>query len=114
MFRTKICGITSVADAQAAVAAGADAIGLNFYQGSPRFVERAKAREIRAAVQGMLLVAGVFVDAPRAGIVEAARELELDLVQLSGNESPPDVAELTAELDGIPIMLAVRARAAPA
>ena len=34
-------------------------------------------------------------------------ELELDLVQLSGNESPPDIAELTAELDGIPIMLAV-------
>ena len=67
MFRTKICGITSVADALVAADAGADAIGLNFYRGSPRFVDMAQAGEIRAAVRGKLLVAGVFVDAPCAG-----------------------------------------------
>ena len=45
-------------------------------------------------------------------IVEAAHQLTLDLVQLSGNESPQDVAELTADLDGVPVMLAVRTSAA--
>ncbi|HVU88235.1 MAG TPA: phosphoribosylanthranilate isomerase [Pirellulales bacterium] len=109
MFRTKICGITRVEDARAAAEAGADCIGLNFYPGSARHVGREQAREIREAVRGRMLVAGVFVDAPATTIAEIARGLELELVQLSGNESPQDVAILAAALGDIPIMQAVRA-----
>jgi len=109
MFRTKICGITTVADAVAAVEAGADCIGLNFYRASPRSVERTQAQSIRAAVRGQLLVAGVFVNAGAPLIEQIARELSLDIVQLSGNENVADLAEVSRRLPDTPIMQALRA-----
>ncbi len=109
MFRTKICGITTVADAVAAVEAGADCIGLNFYPPSPRYVELAQAETIREAVRGQVLVAGVFVNATAETIAEVAERLSLDVVQLSGQESVADVAEISKCLPGTPILLAVRA-----
>ncbi len=63
--RVKICGITRVEDARAAVAAGADLIGLNFYAKSPRYVELDRAREIRAALGSQAAVVGVFVNSER-------------------------------------------------
>jgi phosphoribosylanthranilate isomerase len=57
MFRVKICGITNVEDAIVAVEAGADAIGLNFYEGSPRLVGVDRAREICDAVSNRVLLA---------------------------------------------------------
>ncbi|HIA18670.1 MAG TPA: phosphoribosylanthranilate isomerase, partial [Planctomycetaceae bacterium] len=61
MFQVKICGITSLADAQAAADAGADAIGLNFYADSPRFVQQETAREICQRLPQLIKVA-VFVN----------------------------------------------------
>lgn len=103
MFRIKICGITLPEQAAAVQAAGADAIGLNFYSGSRRCVSNAAAREIIAAADGLLKV-GVFVNESAASIRERFDSLGLDLIQLHGDEPP----ELHAELGGRPVMKAFR------
>jgi phosphoribosylanthranilate isomerase len=87
MFRVKICGITSVEDAQTAAAAGADAIGLNFHSGSPRYCPPDRAQAIAAAVPGVCRV-GVFVNASADEIRQIAENVRLDLVQLHGDETP--------------------------
>jgi phosphoribosylanthranilate isomerase len=84
--RVKICGVTSVADARAAVAAGADMIGLNFYPGSKRYVPLERAQEIVAALPGDVWKVGVFVNAPRAEIERVQAALQLDAIQLHGDE----------------------------
>ena len=85
-IRVKICGITSVADAQYAVQAGADLIGLNFYPRSPRAVSETTAKEIRAALPAHVLCVGVFVNATRARIAALVESLELDAIQFHGDE----------------------------
>jgi phosphoribosylanthranilate isomerase len=89
--RVKICGITRVEDAHAAMAAGADMIGLNFYAKSPRYINIDRAREIRAAIGSRAAVVGVFVNAERAYIDDRLRAASLDMIQFSGDE---DVAAL--------------------
>lgn len=88
MFQIKICGITNVADALAAVDAGADAIGLNFYSGSSRFIDREQARAVVAAVVDRVCKVGVFVNAPIGEVIAIREALKLDLVQLHGDERP--------------------------
>jgi len=88
MFRVKICGITSVEDAQLAAAAGADAIGLNFYSGSPRFCPAEQAKAISAAVGPRVCKVGVFVNASADEIRQVVESVQLDLVQLHGDETP--------------------------
>lgn len=94
MFRVKICGISSVADAEAAVAAGADALGLNFYQGSPRYCPVETAEQIAAALPAGICKVGVFVNAPTDEVVAIARQVGLDLVQLHGDELPEQLREV--------------------
>jgi len=84
--RVKICGITSVADADAAVRAGADAIGLNFVPDSPRFVEEAVAADIRQAVPPFVHVVGVFANLEMREVHRLATRLELHYIQLHGQE----------------------------
>jgi phosphoribosylanthranilate isomerase len=84
--RVKICGITRVEDARAAIEAGADMIGLNFYAKTPRFVEVGRAREIREAVGARATIVGVFVNASRAYMDERVRAASLDMIQFSGDE----------------------------
>jgi len=62
MFRIKICGITTPEDARLAAEAGADAIGINFYSGSPRFVDAVMAKKIAAAAGESVAKVGVFVN----------------------------------------------------
>jgi phosphoribosylanthranilate isomerase len=89
MFRIKICGLTSPADAVNACEAGADALGLNFYPASRRYVDPQAARAIRAAVpQGNVQLVGVFVNAPLQEVIETHDQLGLDAIQLHGDESP--------------------------
>ncbi len=90
--RVKICGITRVEDAHAAIAAGADLIGLNFYAKSPRYVELDRAIEIRAAIGSRAAVVGVFVNAERAYIDERLRGASLDMIQFSGDEDDAALA----------------------
>lgn len=98
VFRIKICGITRPADAEAALAAGADAIGLNFYGPSPRFVAPEAAGAIAAAVAGRVPVVGVFVNAATDEIVALAEAIRLDAVQLHGDETPAECTRLAAAL----------------
>ena len=86
--KVKICGITSAADAQAAVQAGADALGLMFYAGSPRHVPMDRAREIARALPPFIIRAGVFVDPDPEEVFEAVRLCGLNLLQFHGAESP--------------------------
>jgi phosphoribosylanthranilate isomerase len=104
LFRIKICGVTRPEDAAEIAAAGADAIGLNFYAGSPRFVEDSLAAEIIAALPAEVAKVGVFVNSDAATIRDRVSRLGLGWVQLHGNE-PPDFIQ---ELPGIRVIRAVR------
>jgi phosphoribosylanthranilate isomerase len=83
--RVKICGITCTEDARAAIAFGAEMIGVNFYAPSPRLVSVARACEIRAAADGIHLV-GVFVNATREFVSDCLARVRLDLLQFHGDE----------------------------
>jgi phosphoribosylanthranilate isomerase len=83
----KVCGITTQGDADAAIAAGATAIGFNFYPRSPRFLAAERAALI--ATPGALRV-GVFVNETPARIEEIGRIARLDVAQLHGDEVPGD------------------------
>ncbi len=86
-IRVKICGITSVADAQIAVKAGADAIGLVFYASSPRAVSISQAREIAASVGPFVTVVGLFVNADEVFVREILANVALHVLQFHGDES---------------------------
>jgi phosphoribosylanthranilate isomerase len=87
--RVKICGITDCEDARDAVLLGADAIGLNFYRNSPRYVEPSKAAQIIDKVPAFVNIVGVFVNHPDPQSLEDfALSLGLHTVQLHGNETP--------------------------
>lgn len=94
-MRTKICGITRLEDAEAAAAAGAWAIGLNFHPDSARCVADGDAEEIGAAMKRRVEVAGVFVNAALERIVEVADRSGLTLVQLHGDEGPSFCSEVS-------------------
>ncbi|MCS4260160.1 phosphoribosylanthranilate isomerase [Pseudomonas protegens] len=88
--RSKICGITRIEDALAAVAAGADAIGLVFYAKSPRAVNVQQARAIIAALPPFVTSVGLFVNASRCELGEILDAVPLDLLQFHGDESAAD------------------------
>jgi indole-3-glycerol phosphate synthase/phosphoribosylanthranilate isomerase len=90
----KICGITSVEDALMAAEAGASAIGMVFWPGSPRAVDVARARAIAQALPPFVLRVGVFVDAAREEMARVADAVGLDVLQLHGEESPESMAGL--------------------
>jgi phosphoribosylanthranilate isomerase len=90
--RIKICGITRVEDAEAAIGCGADMLGLNFYPPSPRSLTFEQARTIRQAIANRCEVVGVFVKAERNYIEQRMRELKLDYLQFHGDEDDDAVA----------------------
>jgi phosphoribosylanthranilate isomerase len=97
--KVKICGITRPADALAAVELGADYLGLNFYRGSPRYIEPGRALAIAGAVRGgprTVPLVGVFVNASRAEVESIDGRLGLDLLQFHGDEEPGFVAPFAA------------------
>jgi phosphoribosylanthranilate isomerase len=86
--RVKICGITNHADAQAAVEAGADALGFNFYEKSPRHISLEKAAEISKQLPPFVMRVGVFVNAPEDFVLRTIREGNLTMLQFHGDEPP--------------------------
>jgi phosphoribosylanthranilate isomerase len=102
----KICGVTRAEDAEVAVAAGADAIGVNFYPSSPRFCEAAAARAIVEAVAGRAIVYGLFVNESRERISAIVSDIGVTGIQLHGNE--PEELALGW---GLPLIRAIRAEA---
>jgi phosphoribosylanthranilate isomerase len=85
----KICGITNREDAEAAIAAGATALGFNFWPGSPRYVSAGAAAELMKAVPKTVWKVGVFVDESAVRVHEIARQVQLDVVQLHGSSTAP-------------------------
>jgi len=99
MTKIKICGIKTVTDALAAMEAGADLIGFNFYQKSPRYVEVGLCRGIMSTMRnfgGHVQYVGVFVNASVAEIYATMETCGLNLAQLHGDET----ADTVQALDG--------------
>lgn len=87
MTYVKICGLTNLDDARAALDAGADYLGFIFYEKSPRYVTLEQVESITARLPSDALTVGVFVDAPLAFIAEARARCNFKLIQLHGQES---------------------------
>jgi phosphoribosylanthranilate isomerase len=98
MTKVKICGIKTVHDALAAMDAGADMLGFNFYPKSPRYISVGQCRDIMSVMRkyGHLLYVGVFVNASMAEVRAAIETCALTLAQLHGDET----AEMIRTLDG--------------
>ncbi len=90
----KICGLTNLEDALAAVEAGADAVGFNFWRPGSRYVEPGRAAEIAAALPEGLWKVGVFVDEDPATALAIARQVKLTALQLHGAEPPGYLEQL--------------------
>jgi len=101
IVRVKICGITNAADALAAIDAGADQIGFNFYSKSPRQISEAEAVKIRPQLPGKVKAVGIFVNASPAEVAAVQKSLKLDAAQLHGDETPEDAAEIARSVSVI-------------
>ena len=105
MTRIKICGITREQDLQAAVAAGADALGFVFYDKSSRNIAPQRAAELLRALPPFVTSVGLFVD-PSEGMVRGVlAQVPLDVLQFHGDESPEFCAQF-----GRPYLKAIRVR----
>jgi phosphoribosylanthranilate isomerase len=106
-FNVKICGVQRVEDLELVSNAGADAIGLNFYRKSIRYISETSARELsREAKRCGLHRVGVFVNESMTAITRIAKECSLDAIQLHGDES---VEEVQSQRNRIPpIIRAIR------
>ncbi len=90
--KVKVCGVTRLEDARAAIELGATLLGLNFYPRSPRFLAVDAAAEIADAVRGQVKLVGVFVNSTAEEVEALDRRLGLDLLQFHGDESPAFIA----------------------
>ncbi len=86
--RIKICGLTRAEDVDAAVAAGADALGFVFYPPSPRHVTPQQAAELARRVPPFVDVVGLFVNAEMAEVEAVCQQVPLSLLQFHGDETP--------------------------
>jgi phosphoribosylanthranilate isomerase len=100
MTLVKICGITNLEDALLAARFGADALGFNFYERSPRYILPEKAREICTELPAEILKVGVFVNETPDKILQIAESVPLDAVQLHGDESADFVRKLKENFSG--------------
>jgi phosphoribosylanthranilate isomerase len=105
--KVKICGITNWVDARRAVAEGATLLGFNFYAGSARYVKPATAKKIVSRLPKRISAVGVFVNESEQKMLEIARAVGLDTIQLHGDESPAMVARLKRSF---PVIKAIRVR----
>lgn len=92
--RVKICGLTNLADAEAAVSLGADAVGFIFHRSSPRYVAPAVAREISESLPPFVARVGVFVNSALQEVRDTLARCRLDLAQLHGEEDEDFAAAL--------------------
>lgn len=96
IVKVKICGITNLEDAKAAVEIGADMLGFNFYPKSPRYISPDAAAKIIDKLPGFVDIVGVFVNASIDEIKHSIIDGRLNWVQLHGDESPQFCREIAA------------------
>ena len=106
-IEVKICGVNAPAALAAAVEAGAEYVGLNFYPPSPRSVTPDQAAALTAAAPPRLCKVGLFVDVEDETIAKTLAAVGLDMLQLHGGESPARVAEIKQRF-GLPVMKVVK------
>lgn len=105
-FKTKICGVTSITDAQSAIESGVDAIGLNFFPSSRRYVTVEKAVEITQKVDpNAVIFIGVFVNLPMEQVIEISARVGLGAIQFHGDETV-EMVHLIQQ----PVIRAIRVR----
>ncbi len=100
MTKIKICGIKTLPDALAAIEAGADYLGFNFYPKSVRFIEKSACAEITSVLKRehpQIKLVGVFVNSPVEEIKDILQTCQLDLAQLHGDETPETFAQLALQ-----------------
>ncbi len=102
--KVKICGVRSLEEAEAALEAGADALGFNFWPQSPRNISPRAACEIINHLSPVVSTVGVFVNEEANRIIDIASEVGLTAVQLHGDESP----EFCGRLGSIKTIKAIR------
>ena len=103
--RVKICGITRCQDAEFAAEMGVDAIGLVFFEASPRAVTIAQAKKIVAVLPPFVSVVALFVDAAASTVNDCLAVLPIDMLQFHGNESQEYCAQFSR-----PYLKAIRMR----
>lgn len=111
MTKVKICGITNVDDARAAIAAGADMLGVNFYRPSARYITPDAARELindLKSVGSSVEIVGVFVNETIDFVIDVAMTTGIDAIQLHGDEPASFCEELNTR-DGFRVIKALRA-----
>ena len=111
LAKVKICGVTSLHDAELAAAGGAWAVGLVFYPGSARRCELDAAAEIGAALRRRVEVVGVFVNAALDEVVATAEAANLSMLQLHGDEGPSYCEEVRRR-SGLKVIKAARVKGA--
>jgi phosphoribosylanthranilate isomerase len=104
----KICGIRDVSTANLVADCRPDAIGLNFYPASPRFVELESAKQIAKSIPSSVPIVGVFVNPPLCEIATVAYGARLDFAQLHGDEPPEFLAEIHETLPELKLIRAWR------
>lgn len=104
-MKVKVCGITTLEDALAAVGEGIDALGFNFLAGSARYIEPMAVLKIASRLPPFVIRVGLFVNVPDPREVEeTARAAAIQVLQLHGDESP----EFCEKLSGWPLIKAFR------
>lgn len=96
MLKIKICGITNLEDAFAAIYYGADALGFVFYHNSPRAIPPSNAKKIVSSLPPFITTVGVFVDKEKNEIEEIASYVGINIIQLHGSEPPEYCNEIVS------------------
>lgn len=104
----KICGIRDVETTLRVMEAGADAIGLNFFEKTPRFVGREIAAAIVREVADAVEVVGLFVNHGLNEVIDTVETCSIDMVQIHGDESPDFLAELQTRRPELKLLRAFR------
>jgi len=105
----KICGLSTPETVTAALEGGADLVGFVFYSKSPRHVSPSQAKELARLARGRARLVALIVDAEDSLIDEIARELDPDLFQAHGSETPERIAEISGRT-GKPVIKAIKIR----
>jgi phosphoribosylanthranilate isomerase len=111
MTKVKICGLSTAETMEAALSAGADMVGLNFYPKSSRYVTPEKAAKLAAQARGRTKIVVLVVDADDALIKSIVSAVGPDYIQVHGSETPARVAEI-AQTFGLPVIKVIKVKEA--